>query len=79
MPEQVIQLKYSCKTCGITKRTVSVRARRKSEDVREWMDEAVGKIAQDHFERSPHCMAKKIDEMWIPLVEGDEEKGIGEV
>lgn len=65
--KKVIQIKYSCKLCGITKRTISVIART-TESVVDWMESnCIMSIARDHAVQSPLCQATEISEVMIPI------------
>lgn len=74
MSRQTIEVMYSCDKCGIFKRKLNVPVRG-PEDVTQWLDQTVEKIAADHFARSPFCKATTIKELMIPTPEGIEKIG----
>lgn len=64
MPEVL----WSCRECGITKRSFNARERGDSEDIAIWMQTAVTfPIMHDHRKQSPLCDAKTISEVRIRL------------
>lgn len=72
--KRVIQIKYSCKQCGIIKRTVSVIART-TESVTDWMENnCIIAIAKDHSIQSPLCNATEISEVIIPIENSETHK-----
>ncbi len=74
---RIIQVKYSCRKCGIDKRIVSVPVRLPGQDVVDWVKNVcAGAVSADHAQRSLHCLITQLDEVWIPLAD---DKLIGEV
>ena len=69
-----IQVKYSCPACGLIRRTVTVAARQKDEDVVAWMDKTTRSVWVDHWNHSPHCSVKELKELLIPI---QDDKPIG--
>ncbi len=66
--------KYTCKLCGIQRVAIELPAR-STESVTVWMDATVRRIAADHRRRSPHCQAKELSELLIPMTGTDKVGG----
>ena len=72
---QTIQNKYSCIECGLSDTCCEVTAR-SEEDVLVWMDYLILAIAYNHSMRSPHCPAKSITDIKIPISGADKIGGV---
>jgi len=76
----MIQVKYSCRNCGIDDATVTIAHRKDNEDIKTWMNETARYIYIDHYKRSPNCTS--LVDVKIPLprdVPENEGVGIGMV
>ena len=74
--KETIQCKYSCFKCNIVNRVVTVVAR-ESEDVVYWMENiCIVTIAKDHSTQSPHCLAKSLSNLMIPIDGADKIGGV---
>lgn len=60
-----VKVKYTCKSCHLTKVELEVPAR-KAEDVVAWMKKTTQLIANNHLARNPACKGDKCDIM-IPI------------
>lgn len=56
----MLQVIYTCGTCLVKDRKVTIRHRKENEDVRDWMDDVVMTIARDHSRTSRHCHSRKM-------------------
>jgi hypothetical protein len=68
---------YSCTECGIEGAGVDVPEREpEKQNVVEWLEGvAIHVIADDHRRRSPHCQAKQLAELQIPIGGKDDPVG----
>lgn len=71
----MLQVIYTCGTCLVKDRKVTIRHRKENEDVRDWMDDVVMTIARDHSRTSRHCHSRKMELVKIPY----EKSGLGYV
>lgn len=77
MDTPTIEIKYSCKLCGLHRRKLRVRTRKENEGIVEWFkDVVVMAIAVNHHEVSPACTNRKIEEVMIPI---ENDKRVGDV
>jgi hypothetical protein len=65
-----ITCKYSCPACGLKRVACPVPARM-TEPVTVWMEATVRRISADHRLRSPHCHAREMKELLIPMTGTD--------
>lgn len=72
-----INVKYTCKFCGVDSREVCVPARGKTEDIMDWMRLVQRMVGDDHTIHRPWCESNICD-LKIPLAK-DESKGVGHV
>lgn len=63
----MIEVKYSCKACGIAKASVMVVPRSPREDVAEFVNRAALQCKAHHDTRSPSCETDHLDELMIPF------------
>lgn len=63
---QLIDVLYTCHTCGVVKRKVAFRERGEEEDVRTWMTALRVAIAADHELVSLGCPGETCDLM-VPM------------
>lgn len=70
-----ITVLFTCHKCGVQRVRALVRARRRDEDVRDWMLVAGQACGNRHGQVSPQCPQRELDlAIPAPLNEGD---GIG--
>jgi hypothetical protein len=69
-----VKVQYTCFTCALTDRTVSVREREPSEDVVAWVEFVRREVARDHLRVSPRCVSRHCD-LKIPLPHGTDRIG----
>lgn len=63
----MITVKYSCAQCGLVDRDVIV-PERGEEDVVTYVRDIIGAcVGDDHQRISPHCQARKLTHVKIPL------------
>ena len=68
---RTIGLTYTCNECGLKDVTVQIVART-TEDIVDWMqDVLIPKLAQDHWNRSPSCIATTLSQVKIPLAKNE--------
>ncbi len=68
-----IEVKYSCKVCGLQQVSLKVPARDDPDsDIEKWIAATAKLAGNDHMIRSPMCRGKHVDLM-IPV--GDVNKG----
>lgn len=66
---------YSCKLCGVTKKSIEIPERLLDQDIVDWIENIVAKtIAKEHRMLFLFCRNTKIDELMIPTMSS---KGIG--
>lgn len=71
----MIEIKYSCKKCGLNRVAVMVVPRSPRENVVEFCNRAALQCAADHDARSPGCeLNGTLDELMIPI---EDDKPIG--
>lgn len=63
------EIKYKC-SCMTAETSIQVPERGKAEDIRDFMNRVQLAIGKDHRERSPLCLATKMEYAKVP-VEGD--------
>ena len=63
---ETIDVKYSCKGCGVKERDVAVRVREPSENVVQWVERASKRVSLDHGQHSPNCPAEVFD-LKVPI------------
>lgn len=61
-----IDVIYTCGTCNVRDKRVSVKART-TEDVKTWMDATVRILMRDHALCSPFCRAREFATVKIPI------------
>lgn len=72
---RAIQCRYSCKQCGIFRRTVTVPARG-DENVVDWLNKvACVALAADHARQSPSCRIESLSEVLVPMYADNEKIG----
>lgn len=71
----MITVYFSYEECGVEKVKAFVRDRKDREDVTKWYKEMQECVALHHSIMSPHCRAKQIKEVAIPIY--DAVRGIG--
>ena len=76
MATRWIECRYKC-TCHKEKRLVAVIARKRAEDIGDFMQRVARAITADHRERSPLCMVTKCDTVEIPM-SADGQVGVAE-
>lgn len=69
---RTITVMYSCDGCGLVKREVTVRARVRGEDLKEWMDYLTRRIGDDHHLYRPDCRSTTMKNLMIPMSKGDD-------
>jgi len=70
--EITIGIKYSCNRCGLKKVGVDVPIREAGQNVIQWMNSVVGNgIKEDHHRRAPYCDATSVQDLMIPVTEGE--------
>lgn len=74
----MIEVLYSCHSCGIKERKVKIRLRYLNEDVLVWMKHVIECVSIDHRSVAPICFAKTLDNLYIPLPPQDSDLGIGQ-
>lgn len=65
VPRPTITVQYRCRACMAQREPLVVHARQE-EDVIDWMNATVLRVAQDHRAAFPHCRATHLDELLIP-------------
>lgn len=69
----MITVLFSCEECGVRDQAVEVTARKSHEDISKWMNTTmIETVAARHYLLSPHCKAKKITALKIPLNNTDD-------
>lgn len=67
----MIEVLYTCDTCGIKDAKVPVQERGESEDIKHWIEAVMAvAISQDHQHKSPFCQATSMTQVKIPLPPG---------
>jgi hypothetical protein len=67
-----VTVKYTCSGCGIRDRDVTLPCREPHEDVVVWVQETLGAaIGADHRATSPQCTRGTMDNVKIPVPQGD--------
>jgi hypothetical protein len=70
----LINVKYSCKLCGIIKRNVIIPERLENQDIKDYLENVVMiSLAEDHQHVSPNCRPTHFQDLMIPYTD----KGAG--
>lgn len=68
--------KYSCAVCGVEKQEITVRTRRRHQDVVAYTHYVASVAGRDHNIRSPGCPSKQCD-LYLPVGGSKQEPQIG--
>lgn len=69
-----MKVKYKC-SCMRVEAEIDVPDRLPVAPIEPWMENTIHNIAYDHSQRSPHCRARKMDYVMIPLPDGSPQIG----
>lgn len=67
--DTVIVVQYTCRTCRVVNREVSVKARKEGEELIVWIEGVRTAVYLDHRALSPFCTSVECD-LKIPAPEG---------
>lgn len=64
----MIEVKYSCRVCGLHRIPVMIEPRDEEDDVVAWVSGPMSiALVADHERRSPGCQPSEFSEVMIPL------------
>lgn len=67
---------YTCDSCGVSDRGVSVAAREADEDVVAWVGQVAVLVGRDHARVSPDCHVETLTNLKIPVSGADHIGGV---
>lgn len=65
--EVSVELRYSCRDCGLHRVSCTVPARTADQDVVEWVEASMRLAAADHHRRNPGCRPREFAEVLLPM------------
>jgi hypothetical protein len=66
-PRPTIEIKYSCKPCGVVDVALNVPTRLEDQGVTEWMNAVAMRVTLDHKTKFPMCRQNRISGLKIPI------------